>query len=210
MIHTLFRYLRANMLHQDLYKSDDVFRNHLECHYYRTKSVADFFASCLLPIGLMKPSSLPLSASAFSHTPNMASGPDSKLHILEGLADLELALLISAARLDIVLDTDTCNFAMAYDEYCNLTSRLKIQTASTGVAALGAGVAKVWGPEVAMAAWERLVDVGLLIPASLGTGNVGRDAGKKGRMWRVDVGLEEIPGSVPGLGKGMERWCREI
>jgi len=98
---------------------------------------------------------------------------------------------------------------MAYDEYTTLTSRHKIQQASTGVAALGSS-AKVWGSEVAMGAWERLADYELLVPASLGTGNVGRDVGTKERMWRVDVGLEEIPGSVEGLSRIMERWCKEI
>lgn len=121
------------------------------------------------------------------------------------MSELDLALLIAAARLDIILDTDTCNFAMAYDEYQSLTSKHKIQSASTGVAALGSS-AKVWGREVAMGAWERLIDAELLIPAGLGQGVSGRE----GRMWRVDVGLEEIPLSVVGMSAVMTKWCKEI
>jgi origin recognition complex subunit 4 len=114
--------------------------------------------------------------------------------------------LIAAARLDIILDTDTCNFAMAYDEYSSLTSRHKIQTSSSGINALGAS-AKVWRREVALEAWERLAEYELLIPA--GIGGSARDLGA-GRMWNVDVGLEEITGSVEGLSGVMTKWCREI
>lgn len=115
-------------------------------------------------------------------------------------------MLIAAARLDIILDTDTCNFAMAYDEYSSLISRHKIQTSSSGVTALG-GSAKVWGRDVALGAWERLVEYDLLISAALGTAHVG---GAAGRMWKVDIALEEIPGSVEGLTGVMLKWCREI
>lgn len=136
------------------------------------------------------------------------SAPDSKLELLRGLSELELALLIAAARLDIILDTDTCNFAMSYDEYSSLTSRYKIQTSSTGVTALGAS-AKVWGRDVSLAAWEKLVEYGLLVPAGIGGGG-GRDFGAGGRMWKVDVGLEEITGSVGAMSGVMIKWCREI
>lgn len=137
------------------------------------------------------------------------AAPDSKLHILQGLSDLELALLIAAARLDIILDTDSCNFEMAYDEYSSLTSRHKIQISSTGVTALGAS-AKVWGRDVALGAWERLTDYELLVPTGIGGGGGGRDFGAGGRMWKVDVGLEEITGCVEGLSGVMTKWCREI
>jgi origin recognition complex subunit 4 len=143
----------------------------------------------------------------FSNTMTLTP-PDSKLHILQGLSELELALLIAASRLDIILDTDTCNFGMAYDEYSSLTSRHKIQTSSTGMAALGSS-AKIWGREVALGAWERLVEYELLVPAGIG-GGAGRDFGVGGRMWKIDVGLEEITGSVVGMSGVMAKWCREI
>lgn len=96
---------------------------------------------------------------------------------------------------------------MVYDEYSSLTSKHKIQTSASGVNALG-GSAKVWGKEVAMAEWERLGEVGLLISAGVGGGGA-RETGKMGRMWRVDVGLEEIAGSVE-LSGPLGKWCREI
>lgn len=99
---------------------------------------------------------------------------------------------------------------MAYDEYSTLTSRHKVQTSSTGVAALGAG-SKIWGQDVIMGSWERLTEYELLIPAGIGGGGMGnRDVGREGKMWKVDVGLEEIPGSVEGLSTIMTKWCQEI
>lgn len=146
--------------------------------------------------------------------------PESKLHILEGLGDLELALLIAAARLDILLDTDTCNFNMAYDEHQTLASRVKIQSSASGAAAIGAG-SKVWGREVSIGAWEKLAQYELIVPAigvlsttggatGAGGGNGTRDVGRMGRMYRVDVGLEEILPSVPGIHHTMAKWCKEI
>lgn len=133
--------------------------------------------------------------------------PDSKLHILQGLSELELALLIAAARLDIILDTDTCNFAMAYDEYTSLTSKHKLQSSSSGMSAIGGG-AKVWGRDVALGAWERLAEYSLLVPANMG--GTTRDFGAGGRMWKLDVGIEEITGSVPELSSVMAKWCSSI
>jgi origin recognition complex subunit 4 len=48
-----------------------------------------------------------------------------------------------------------------------------------------------------------------LVPATIGGGG-GRDVGVGGRMWKVDVGLEEITGSIDGLSGIMAKWCREI
>lgn len=167
-----------------------------------------FFTSCILPIANLSARNIPLTGKAFTSNSLSLSAPDSKLELLRGLSELELALIIAAARLDIILDTDTCNFAMAYDEYSSLTSRYKIQTSSTGATALGAS-AKVWGRDVALAAWERLAEYELLVPAAIGGGG-SREFGAGGRMWKVDVGLEEITGSVEAMSGIMVKWCREI
>ena len=97
---------------------------------------------------------------------------------------------------------------MVYDEYSSLTSKHKIQTSASGINALGGG-AKVWDKEVAMVEWEKLGEVGLLVSAGVGGGAVARDTGKEGRMWRIDVGLEEIAESVE-LSGVLAKWCREI
>ncbi|KAI0508777.1 origin recognition complex subunit 4 C-terminus-domain-containing protein [Xylaria bambusicola] len=183
------------------------FEDHLEYHYYTTKSVSPFLASCIQPLAALSMSSLDLLVP--SPTEVVALEPqEPKLQLLAALSDLELALLISAARLDIVAHTDTVNFAMAYDEYSAQMGRQRVQTASSGLLALGAG-ARVWSRSVAVVAWERLVSLGLLIPAGIGGRSNAAHGGLEGKMWRMDVLLEEIPSAVelPGF---LAKWCSQI
>jgi origin recognition complex subunit 4 len=140
--------------------------------------------------------------------------PDSRLQLLPTLSDLDLSLLIGAARLDIVAHTDTVNFAMAYDEYSSLVGRQRVQSATSGMLAVGGG-ARVWSRGVAGISWERLVSLGLLVPAGVGGGSRAGGSGAlthgglDGKMWKVDVALEEIPGAVK-LNNVLARWCKEI
>ncbi|RKF59258.1 Origin recognition complex subunit 4 [Erysiphe neolycopersici] len=202
---------------ENLYTKDVTFIYHLESIFYRTKSVPTFLNSCILPISNLSAQRPILRGTSFQHGEMLLTEPDSKLHILQGLSELELALLISAARLDVILDTDTCNFAMAYEEYSSLTSRHKIQTSNSGIKAIGASGAKVWGRQVSLDAWEKLARYELLIPVTASGASLfgaaaghGRDCSITGRMWKVDVALEEIPGSVETLSKVMVKWCKEI
>src|SRR5436305_607251 len=125
-----------------------------------------------MPIANLSPWYLKLTSREFLKS--SLSAPESKLHILKGLSDLELSLLIAAARLDIILDTDTCNFNMAYDEYTTLASRVRLQSSASGAAAVSAG-SKIWGHEVAIGAWERLAEYGLIVPA-IGAAGLGTAA----------------------------------
>lgn len=139
---------------------------------------------------------------------NSLTSPDSRLHLLSTLSDLDLGLLIAAARLDIIAHTDTVNFAMAYDEYSSLVGRQRVQSSTSGMLAVGGGV-RVWGRGVAVIAWEKLISLGLLVPAGIGGAKGSGQGGLEGRMWKVDVVLEEIP---PGakLTAVQAKWCREI
>ncbi|TQS34769.1 hypothetical protein Golomagni_04836 [Golovinomyces magnicellulatus] len=204
---------------EDLYAKDLDFMRHLQAIFYQTKSVPTFFNSCIIPISRLSPRNPLLLGETLIQSGIggvlSISEPDSKLHLLQGLSELELALLIAAARLDVILDTDTCNFDMAYEEYSSLSSRHKIQTSSTGLAAIGANVAKVWGRPVALDAWENLVQYELLVPVTIATGGdfLGTrtsHCGVVNRKWKLDISLEEIPGSVDGLSSVMTKWCREI
>ena len=127
--------------------------------------------------------------------------PESKLIFLPHLPTLALALLISAARLDIVLDTDTVNFSMVYEEYSNLAGKARIESAAGGAITAGAST-KVWSREVAIREWDRLVSYGFLLPLQGTVAPFG--------MYRVDVALEEIAPSVPDLDRVLEKWCKQI
>ncbi|KAK1831350.1 origin recognition complex subunit 4 [Podospora conica] len=181
------------------------FEDHLESHFCSTKSVSAFLSTCILPLSSLSPTAPTLRIPG----PQMSlEPPDSKLHVLEALSDLDLTMLIAAARLDIVAHTDTVNFAMAYDEYTSLMGRQRVQSAVSGMMALGGG-ARVWGRGIAGMAWERLVTLGMLIPAAtVGRGAAGQ-SGLDAKMWKVDVALEEIPAAVK-LNAVLGKWCREI
>lgn len=167
-------------------------------HFYRTKSVPTVLNSFFLPTAT-------LSAEAPFTPTNTLIPPDSKFFLLPHLSTLALSLLISAARLDIIHDSDTCNFNMAYDEYVTLASKARIQSAAGGISASGS-VSKVWGKDVARRKWENLVELGLIMPVIQG------QAGGFG-MIRCDVALEEI-GAVlsgeKGIDRHLERWCKAI
>ena len=177
----------------------------LQTLYASTKSVTAFLSASLLPIATMSPTKIPTAPSFTSHP---LQPPDSKLILLPSLSALELSLLIAAARLDIILDTDVCTFAMVYEEYVALAGKSKLQSSAAGQMAVG-GAARVWSKDVAKGAWEHLSHLGLVLPA-VGAGR----GGARGEMWRVDVGLEEIGRGLEDVdtpGKaGLMKWCREI
>jgi len=180
------------------------FQHFLQTLYISTKSISSFLSASLLPISLLNVTNLP-TATTFMY--NSLLPPDSKLSLLPSLSTLSLSLLIAAARLDIILSTPLCTFPMVYDEYVALASKSKMQSSAAGQMAVGGGV-RVWSIELAKGAWERLVNLKLVLPA------VGGGRGGKGEMWRVDVGLEEIGGCLEGMEGtslgGLGKWCREI
>jgi len=177
-------------------------------HFYRSKSIGAVLASMLIPIAGLE-SSTDLTSSILTqpglHT---LSPPDSSLSLIQSLSDLQLALLIATARLDILHDADTANFGLAYAEYSTLVSKVRVQSASSGAIASGAG-SRVFSKNVARGAWEGLVEMGLLVPVLGGHGIMG---GVARGMVRCDVSLEEIGEVVRGMGVGatVERWCRQL
>ncbi|KAI4213599.1 MAG: hypothetical protein LQ351_003823, partial [Letrouitia transgressa] len=184
-----------------LFAGDDELQYLLRRIYTVTKSIPSFLSSALVPISCLSPTNLPTGSSFIA---NALLPPDSNLHLLSALSDLELSLVIAAARLDIILDTDVCNFNMVYEEYLQLASKMRMQSNAAGQAVAGGG-ARVWSREMAKASWGRLAELELILP--VGTGCRGLE---DGGMWRVDVALEEIGPSVPGLGSAMSRWCKDI
>lgn len=180
----------------------------MEYHFYTTKSVSAFLQSWILPLATLSSASLNLKVPGWSPGVLSLEAPDSKLHLLGTLSDLDIALLIAAARLDIVAHTDTINFAMSYDEYSSQMGKQRVQSGTSSTLALGGG-GRVWGRGVAGMAWERLVSLGLLIPAGLGGRSNAIHGGLEGKMWKLDVALEEIPAAVdlPGY---LRKWCTQI
>ncbi|CAI6337061.1 unnamed protein product [Periconia digitata] len=176
---------------------------HLAPIYHLTKSIPELLTTFLHPL-----STLSLSNTTLQPPTTLSLPPTSRLPLIPHLSTLALSLLIAAARLDIIHDSDTCNFNMAYDEYVSLASKARIQNGVGGVS-VGGSMSKVWGKELARREWEGLAELGFVVPVLLGA--VGGGFG----MCRIDVALEEI-GEVlrgpaaKGVEKGLERWCRQI
>lgn len=171
----------------------------LNRRFHTTKSIPEFLSSLMLAMATLQISAINDSSDLLDHLMNTISSytlhpPDSKLSILESLSSLQLALLICAARLTNIYNSEIISFALAYEEYKNLASKAKLQASASGAMAQGAG-SRVWGKGVAKGAWEGLVECGLIL--------------EDGRGGRVDVAMEEIGGSGVELGS-WGRWCREI
>ncbi|OAL47826.1 hypothetical protein IQ07DRAFT_104980 [Pyrenochaeta sp. DS3sAY3a] len=181
-----------------LFTSPSFLQTHLAPTFYHSKSVPNTLTSFLLPTATLTPT------TPFTPTPHL-SAPAQKLTLIPHLSTLALSLLIATARLDIIHDSDTANFNMAYDEYVTLASKARIQSAAGGLSA-ASSTSKVWGKDVARREWEGLVELGFVLPVLAG------QAGGFG-MVRCDVSLEEV-GAVlrgeRGVDKGLERWCRSL
>ncbi|KAH7160950.1 origin recognition complex subunit 4 C-terminus-domain-containing protein [Dactylonectria macrodidyma] len=190
-----------------LYKERS-FQDLLQYHYYTTKSVSAFLTEWIISLSSLSGKDVTLKTPSVQEDADSLTPPDSRLHLLSTLSDLDLGLLIAAARLDIVAHTDTVNLAMAYDEYSSLMGKQRVQSATSGMLAVGGGV-RVWSRGVAGIAWERLISLGLLVPAGIGGARSLGHGGLEGKMWKVDVALEEIPAAVK-LSTVLARWCREI
>ncbi|KAF1813553.1 hypothetical protein P152DRAFT_481628 [Eremomyces bilateralis CBS 781.70] len=197
-----------NAIVTELFEDESFLSSYVYPTFYRTKKVQEVWSGLLLPITTLQDlsSTTAVQEHLLLHSADVLSFPDSKLGALRQLSELQLALLICAARLDIILDTDTCNFNMAYDEYVSLAAKARIQSSSSGAIATGAG-ARVWSRDVARGEWEKLIDRALLIPASAVP--IGGELGTT-CMVRVDASLEEIAGSAHGLDKTLEKWCKQI
>ncbi|OAA32177.1 Zinc finger, FYVE/PHD-type [Moelleriella libera RCEF 2490] len=192
---------------EELYKQRQ-FQHLLQYHFFTSKSALTFLTEWILPLSRLSAKDLTLSIPAALSPATSLAAPDSRLQLLSTLSDLDLAMLIAAARLDIVAHTDTVNFAMAYDEYSSLVARQRVRSSVAGMRAMG-GQDRVWTRGVAGLAWERLILLGLLVPAGIGGGRALGHGGLDGRMWKVDVALEEVPWAVR-LGPVLARWCRDI
>ena len=192
-----------------MYK-ERTFQDLLQYHFYTSKLPSAFFTEWVMALASLSASDLTLTIPAVSDPEGTSlTPPDSRMHLLSTLSELDLSLLIASARLDIIAHTDTVNFAMAYDEYSSLVGRQRVQSATSGMLAVGGG-ARAWSRGVAGIAWERLISLGLLVPAGVGGGRMMLGhGGLEGKMWKVDMALEEIPSAVK-LNAVLAKWCREI
>ncbi|KAF2864479.1 P-loop containing nucleoside triphosphate hydrolase protein [Piedraia hortae CBS 480.64] len=167
--------------------------------YFTTKFVPEFMSAMFVPISQMDTTKAQRSDELAetilaSFQPRKKLIPDSKLTLLSSLSTLQMALLISAARLTAIRGMIVFKFDIAYEEYKSLALRAKLQEGANAGA-----TARVSKREVAKKAWDELVDSELLMEDSYGS-------------IRADIKLQEIGRLAPNVTDlGVwERFCKEV
>lgn len=208
---------------ESLYSNtDSMFYKLLERVFYTTKDVREVFDKLIYPI--VKASPLLHDKEIFSY--EKEQGVSTSQHFIKGLSELELALLICSARVEIKFESDTFNFNVVYDEYLDVANNLNKErmAAMSNVDSGPGGGYRVWSRDVARSAWERLENLDLILhvetPGSntqgsitaTATGLVG-DSKATGtvrddlKMAKVDVNLLEI-GDIIGHDHTLRKWTR--
>jgi origin recognition complex subunit 4 len=168
--------------------------------FYTTKSLPDLLAALYIPIATATISIAPSSDGRISEAPSLLLLPPSLPHI-------HLALLVCATRLEAIHSLTQFNFNIVYAHYIDLLKKSKLAASTSGAAASGL---REWGRDVTLKAWEELVRWEVLVKV----GGKDEGMGEDGRMYRIDINIEEVRWIVErlgtGVGEGLVRWCKEI
>lgn len=139
------------------------FYNLLNRIYYSTKDVALFHSKCIMAVANASP--FP-DQSYFSSLQKEQSNPETQM-LVESLTDLQLALLISGARIQAKLESVLINFNLAYEEYRAQARKVDEQkkAESSAFSYSSGGLAprfKTWPKGIAKEAWEALENLNLI------------------------------------------------
>lgn len=133
-------------------------------------------------------------------------------NVINSLSEIEIALLISAARLVIKNDLNWINLNATYEEY-QVQAKTQNKNRSSNVfntSAINTGF-KIWPKERCEAPWEALQRLGLLIPPTSG-GKSGKTLDFSNntvetKMWQLEVTLDELRFIVDS-DKNVKSWTR--
>ncbi|ANB11306.1 hypothetical protein AWJ20_4110 [Sugiyamaella lignohabitans] len=129
---------------------------------------------------------------------------------VESLSELELALLICAARAEVKLESDTLNFNLVYDEYVEVGKRIREDRRAAIVSADVDGY-RIWSRQVARSAWEKLEAMELVVYiSSTATGKAaaaGAALDDELKLIKVDASLLEISNMI-GRSHPLHKWTR--
>ncbi|KAH3685924.1 hypothetical protein WICPIJ_003114 [Wickerhamomyces pijperi] len=132
---------------------------------------------------------------------------------LNKLSDLDLALLISSARLVIkqTSDKSTVNFNMAYEEYLQCLALETTQQSSTStISATASRSFKQWTKQQCQESWEYLVIDNFLTKPTAHNNRMVEKFGSVGfetRLWAVEVSLDDLRRCL-SVDKIMKSWTR--
>ncbi|ODQ65424.1 origin recognition complex, subunit 4 [Nadsonia fulvescens var. elongata DSM 6958] len=183
----------------------------LEQVFYTTKDVREFFNKILLGMIMSNPFPKQANFLLYEREKSIADTQG----FIEGLSELELSLIICAARVQIKLEIESLNFNLVYEEYFQVASQFKQERIANmsslsrmSNSGMGAGY-RIWSRDIARAGWERLESMNLLIGLGGSTGNRGMGANARDeiKMMKVDVGLMEIA-KIMGSRHPLKQWTR--
>lgn len=141
---------------------------------------------------------------------------------------LHLSLIISMCRLETIHALIVSNFNLVYTHYTELIQSSRLRQIAHG-SVTHSGTLRQWSRETCREAWEELGFGGFIVPAvggrdddgGLGVGEAGE--AEETRMWRCEVGLEDVlwairekfegdgdAGVGAGAGEVLVKWCREV
>jgi len=133
-------------------------------------------------------------------------------HVVNSLSEIEISLLVSAARLVTKNDLNWINLNAAYEEYQS-QAKLQNKTRSSNVfnmSVISTGF-KIWSKERCEAPWGVLTKLGLLTPPT----NAGKSTKTmdfsnntvETKMWQLEVTLDELRFIVDSE-KNVKSWTR--
>jgi origin recognition complex subunit 4 len=189
------------LLTQSLFTPGTPFYAIVEWIFYTTKDVRNFNNSMLYAIARANPLPDPKDFGALQDIQSIADTQS----FIQGLSELELALLICAARAEVKLESDTLNFNLAYDEYYECATRFRNERRAAIPSTVVAGY-RVWSKRVARSSWERLEDMDLIVTV-VTTLTKTNAAGDELKMVKVDASLLEL-GNIIGRNHPLFSWTR--
>lgn len=172
-------------------------RDHVERLFHTTKSCREFFTSAILAVSQASPWVDPNDFVADVFERGVADTES----FIEGLSDLELSLIISAAKVEVMFEVDQVNFNLAYEEYLKTAKEQREALRAVDLEGMATGTVagfRIWSRGVARAAWEKLESLNLLSPVEKSAKRVAKQLASDTslddeiRMARVDVSLQEL------------------
>lgn len=172
-------------------------RDHVERLFHTTKSCREFFTSAILAVAQADPW---IDANDFV-TDAFERGPADTESFIEGLSDLELSLIICAAKVEVMFEVDQVNFNLAYEEYLKTAKEQREALRAVDLEGMATGTVagfRIWSRGVARAAWEKLESLNLLAPVERSAKRMAKQLASdislddEIRMARVDVSLQEL------------------
>lgn len=177
-------------------QKDSAFFRLLETIFYTTKDVREFYDKILFALNKSGPDPCIADHNISKFQPEQEISDTQ--HFILGLSELELSLLISAARVEVKFESETFNFNVVYDEYVDIASLLnkeRMAAMSSVDAGPGAGY-RVWSRDVARSAWERLESMDLVLYVDASFGCMGNTHGAGG----LGTGVSSVTGGAAASG----------